>query len=101
MAEITTMAEMHKIRLRYPKYIIRFSASWCGPCKRMNQDELVEAAQEAKIPIFSIDVDNEELKEVATITQVPTFILFVGGEESLRRISSETAKVAMWIRKLA
>jgi thiol-disulfide isomerase/thioredoxin len=83
------------------KLLVWFSASWCGPCQQMNKTELLQTAGEKGIPIAYTDqTEVPELTELCNIRQFPTFILFVDGVESARRVSSETAKVCMWIRKL-
>jgi len=85
----------------HTKLLVWFSAAWCTPCQNMEKRALIETASEKGIPLYYTDQTVvPELTEMADIRQMPTFVLFVDGKESARRVSSETAKVCMWIRKL-
>lgn len=62
--------------------LVDFSASWCGPCKKLEPivDELADD-YEGRIKVGKIDVD----KATATaakfgVMSVPTLILFQGGQ---------------------
>ena len=57
-----------------------FTASWCGPCKKISPviEELSEKLKE-KVIFYKIQIDdesNEEICEKCQIKSVPTFILF-------------------------
>ena len=60
--------------------IIKFTASWCGPCKKITPviEELSEKLKE-NVYFYKIQIDdelNEEICEKCKIKSVPTFILF-------------------------
>ena len=96
MEPITDLKQLTSI----PRAIVWFSAAWCGPCQRMDRSELTEAAREAGIPIYYCDeTENPDMVDQCRIIQFPTFILFGGVYELSRRMSADTAKVCMWIRK--
>ena len=62
--------------------MVDFWAEWCGPCK-MVSPVVEELAQEykGKIKIASMDVDsNREVPAKFGIRNIPTLILFKGGE---------------------
>lgn len=56
-----------------------FTASWCGPCKKISPvvEELSEKLK-SKVVFYKIQIDdetNEEICEKCQIKSVPTFIL--------------------------
>ena len=58
--------------------IIKFTASWCGPCKMMIP--VLEKITNDNLPVYEIDVDEEfELSALFNIRSVPT-IIFVPKE---------------------
>jgi thioredoxin 1 len=63
--------------------ILYFTASWCGPCKRM-YPLVIKIIEELKIDYFKfykIDIDdNDEIVESFKISGVPTFILLYNNE---------------------
>lgn len=62
--------------------VIDFSATWCGPCKKIAPIiEELAAEYEGKVNIFKCDVDeNDELTSKFGIRNVPT-VIFLKGEE--------------------
>ena len=60
--------------------IFYFTASWCGPCKRVTPaiETIMEQYNSDKIRIYKIDIDNNENDDLCNkchIESVPTFIL--------------------------
>lgn len=70
--------------------IVKFSASWCGPCKSMtniianlNDESLND------VSFIEIDVDEDEFAEVLTdysVRNLPTFIFFKNKEAKDRKV---------------
>ena len=62
--------------------VVDFSATWCGPCKKIAPIiEELAAEYEGKVNIFKCDVDeNDELTSKFGIRNVPT-VIFLKGEE--------------------
>ena len=70
------------------KKVIRFTASWCGPCK-MLEKTLTEI--ETDVPIEVIDID--ENPDVATefgIRGVPTLVLMEDNVATKRIVGNKT-----------
>merc|ERR1711962_38732 len=67
--------------LKNPKVVIDFTATWCGPCKRIGPvfESLVE--QYPDIKFFKVDVDkNGEVSELEGISAMPTFKFYLNGK---------------------
>ena len=55
-----------------------FTASWCGPCKRIapSIEKLDEGLKDKKIVFCKVDIDdNDKFSEKCEIKSVPTFII--------------------------
>jgi thioredoxin 1 len=61
--------------------VVRFTATWCGPCKAMAPLYELLAAEFTDFPFLSVDID--DLEDVASkfdISSVPTIFIFQGGQ---------------------
>ena len=80
-----------------PITIISFSASWCGPCKRLDKDYLVGLSD--KIKWYHCDIDeNDYTAGYCGVRSIPAFLAIVNGNPQPLFVSSDTAKVAQWIK---
>ena len=70
------------------KRIIRFTASWCGPCKALAKN-LEVANLELPIEVIDIDVHDEMAVEYG-IRSVPTLVMMDGNIEVKRMTGSKT-----------
>ena len=78
MIELTSVEQFDGLGCRF---IVWFTAAWCGPCQRMNpvlsalSDQLGE-----QILVAKVDADsNPELVEELKVQGIPTMILYVDG----------------------
>ncbi len=60
--------------------VVKFGATWCGPCKRM-APTLEKLSQEfSQIPFLEVDVDEiPELSKTYSVRSVPTLLFFKDG----------------------
>ena len=96
MIELTTPEQFDALTGRF---LVLFTASWCGPCRRMDKDILEEAAKEKSVPVYySDDTVNPDLAKRFGINRVPTFCLFSGKECVGTKTSSDAIRVLLWLR---
>ena len=70
------------------KRILRFTASWCGPCKSLAQN--LEIAN-LNMPIEVVDIDvHPELAQEYGIRGVPTLVMLEENNEVKRVVGSKT-----------
>ena len=69
------------------KVLVDFNADWCGPCKMLKPILEEIAANNDKIKIVSVNMDNEEeLAEEYGVSSIPCLVLFENGKETKRKI---------------
>lgn len=65
------------------KEILKFQATWCGPCKMLSN---IMEGVDFGIPVRAIDIDeNMELAKQYGIRGVPTLVLTEDGKEVKRQ----------------
>lgn len=68
--------------------ILKFSASWCGPCKMLSAT-IAGIKDKIPYPIEEINVDtNTKLAQKFSIRGLPTMILMDGDTEVKRKVGS-------------
>jgi thioredoxin 1 len=71
--------------------VVKFTASWCGPCKMMDRttwrDPKVEAWVKDHGWAIQVDVDEQrEVSQAQRVRAMPTMIVYKGGEPVGRRV---------------
>ncbi len=75
-----------KEKIESDKYILLFfTASWCGPCKRIypQLEELSKKLNKDLIQIYKVQIDdddNEQICEIFKVESVPSFYLMKNKE---------------------
>ncbi len=78
--------DQFKQNIESDKYILLFfTASWCGPCKRIypQLEELASKLNKDLIQIYKIQIDNddnEKICEIFKVESVPSFYLIKNKE---------------------
>ena len=77
-----------KSLIKEGKWLVDFSASWCGPCKMLepNLDELSK-----EYNVLKVDIDQfQELTDSFEIMSVPTILIFENGELKNKTVGYKT-----------
>lgn len=80
-----------------PLSVVKYGASWCNPCKRIDKSTLLGLSD--KIKWYEVDIDeNEETSTYVGVKTIPCFLgIRLGVPQPLFQ-SSDTAKVAEWVK---
>jgi thiol-disulfide isomerase/thioredoxin len=82
-------------------WIMYFTASWCGPCKKLNLHELDEIAQARGLTIWRVDHSvNEYTVGYCNISKLPTFQFMTPRKIHSTMQTNDTQAIADWIKKL-
>jgi len=78
---LDTKADYDKALKDNAKVVIDFTATWCGPCKRIGPVFEKLAEEYPDIKFFKVDVDkNGEVSELEGISAMPTFKFYKDGK---------------------
>ena len=73
--------------------ILKFSASWCGPCKMLSMT-IAGIKDQIPYPVEEIDIDvSTEMAQKYSIRGVPTIVLVDIDQEVKRKVGAMTAPV--------
>jgi thioredoxin-like negative regulator of GroEL len=77
-------------RLKMP-LLLKFSASWCGPCQRMKAETFTDAAVVARVNACFVPVDvdadkHPELAEALEVEALPTVVILTHDLKVLDRV---------------
>lgn len=77
--------------------LIEFYASWCPHCHRMMPVvEQVKELLDGRATVTQLDIDrNEAVADYAQVQSVPTFIIYVDGEEQWRQSGEMDGEVLL------
>jgi len=72
--------------------IKKFSATWCAPCRMLNQ-VMGDVKSQVNVPINDIDVDaNPQVAQQYGVRSVPTVVIEKDGQEVQRFVGVQPAQ---------
>jgi len=82
-----------------PVALVKFGATWCGPCNYMDEELEKLKAKNFAATILHIDVDaNPELSKKYQATSIPKTILFKDGKELDTQVGGMNAQeIEDWV----
>lgn len=82
----------------YP-ILINFTATWCGPCKKVDWGFLLEEFRSSFAQIYKCDVDeNKYTPGFCGARSIPAWAIITGPRKIIGPVQiSDTSKVAAWI----
>jgi thiol-disulfide isomerase/thioredoxin len=90
------------MRVKDRAFIVYHTATWCGPCKRMNIPAIVEAAEKVGLSIWKVDQDvNQYTTGFCGIRSIPTFQIMTPKKVLATLQPSSTDDVIQWVSKYA
>ncbi len=83
-------------------WCVFFTASWCGPCKKLDLEQLTIVANSIGLPFWKCDYTvNEYTPGYCNVRKFPTFVVFRPGQIVAVKSSNDTEDVAAWIQTFA
>lgn len=85
LADIENETELKDLLDSNKHVIVKFSAKWCSPCKRIHPKFVEMSNNRTNVEFVHIDFDvAKDICEQYEVKSLPTFILFVDGKERHR-----------------
>lgn len=82
-------------------FLVYFSASWCGPCKRLDIEAIEAAAKAQGVPLWKVEQTvNDYTAGFCDVRSLPTFMLFTPKILVSRISSSVTENIVEWINNV-
>jgi thioredoxin-like negative regulator of GroEL len=93
--------ELYNDKSKDTKFIVYFTAAWCGPCKALDTHAIAAVAKARGIRIFKCDcVTNEYTVGYCGVTSFPTFQYLMPRKPLSQVKSNQTQEVIAWINSL-
>lgn len=83
--------------------VIKFTAEWCGPCKKVAPtfDDLAVSQDYSNCTFVSVDIDRfEEISDKYRVKSIPYFVGIKGGKEAKAVQTANKEKLIDWCRDL-
>lgn len=87
---------------KYSRVVIDFTATWCGPCKRIAPFYQKLEEQYKNVVFFKIDVDKyEDVAKEYKVDSMPTFITLLNGKIFKTLMGANEQKLEQLIKELS
>jgi thioredoxin-like negative regulator of GroEL len=83
------------------KWIVYFTAKWCGPCRQIDVEKVDEATVVQGLTLWKCDIDvNDYTPGYCGVRSVPTFLCFEPKKIVSKLQSNNTEEILNWIASL-
>ena len=96
LTDISNVLQLEELFIQHEYVVAKFSAEWCGPCKRIHPvyEKLSNDEKYTSVCFLHVDVDEaRDICEKYCIEGMPTFILFQNSEEVSRFSGANEGKL--------
>lgn len=92
------------------KVILKFTATWCGPCNIIapKYRKLAEEQRSEKIVFAEVDVDEfgdsdegERILKNLQVSSIPAFVTFLNGQKEAKMVGASTEHLTDLVRSLS
>ncbi len=95
---IKTEEEFDELKKTDKLLLVKFGASWCGPCKQVKP--FLEKLAESENNLIVVDIDVEEACDwVSDVDSLPTFRFIKNGEQVDEYSGSKIEKIQEIVKK--
>lgn len=92
--DVHNLLEFQELLSKHQFVIVKFSAEWCSPCKRIHPFYVKQCSENSHICFVHIDVDEvRDVCEHCDVSAMPTFILYENGEEKYKFSGANTSEL--------
>jgi len=86
------------VRKEDSAFIVYFTASWCGACKRLSLEHIEVAAKAVGLPVWKVEQTVNDISAgFCDINSLPTFLVVKPKTIVSKLVSSNTETVVSWI----
>ena len=93
---VITNREDFKLYIKNNKFVvIKASATWCGPCKKINSEliKIIDSLSNS-ISVVFLDIDDgRDLSSYLKIPGVPAFLFYIDGAPDICLVGSDLLKI--------
>lgn len=103
LTPVKTEEEFKNCLTKNPYVIVKASAGWCKPCKKIEQsvNELFRNRLENNVKVMYLDIDDsEDVANYLEVTKIPCFYTFVNGKLDHNEITSNMKNIEAIVDKV-
>ena len=102
ITDVCNVSQLEELLSKNEYVVVKFSAEWCGPCKRIHPLYEKHSNSEKYTSVCFVHVDVDEARDICekySIEGMPTFILFQNNEEVSRFAGANEGKLNDMLNK--
>lgn len=101
MSPLTQPYLENLLATRLPPFlvVVYFTAGWCGPCKKVGLQRIVNFRKDIQWMVCDVDT-NDYSAGYCQVKSIPAWLAFVRGKPLPMFQSSDDKEICMWLSKL-